>query len=283
MLFRSNYLLGFNLSSAVVNAFDVPMVLFPFLGGKYGWGNSGKAISEAARIFMDSGTKTGFSRKVEVMGAPGEVETKRAMPSLDNFDFNDPNIHPNLKKYKTLATVARDLGMLSRSEIDDALDIKDMHSPLDKVNRLSSAALHYGERMSRQVTLMATYNLELQRMEKEKSPLSQAEREQAAANHAIYTAELINGGAGGASVAPIAQNSVGKILFMFKSFGVARNYLLFKLVRDMSENESSAVRKAAFKQLGGILGTTALFSGIQGLPMFGVIRSEEHTSELQSH
>ena len=40
---------------------------------------------------------------------------------------------------------------------------------------------------------------------------------------------------------------------------------------DMSENESSAVRKAAFKQLGGILGTTALFSGIQGLPMFGVI------------
>ena len=134
-------------------------------------------------------------------------------------------------------SVARDLGMLSRSEIDDALDIKDLHSPLDKVNRLSSAALHYGERMSRQVTLMATYNLELQRMEKDKSPLSQAEREQAAANHAIYTAELINGGAGGASVAPIAQNSVGKILFMFKSFGVARNYLLFKLVRDMSENE----------------------------------------------
>ena len=265
-------LLGFNLSSAVVNLSQIPLIVFPYLGGKYGYGATTRAIDEATRAFMGSGR----SRVVEVMGASGEKIKRAAMPSLDNIDFDSPSLPASLKKYKPMVEAARRMGQFNRSQMSDVLEAEDRSSPMARVNAASGFFMHHGERFNREVTLMAAYDLELQRLngpkatEVEKSLTPEA-KQTLAAEHAIYMAELSNGGTSAAAAAPISQNALGRVLFMFKSYGVKMNYLLFKTLNESMKGESPEIRSAARKQLAGIMGTSALFAGMQGLPLFGVV------------
>ena len=47
-------------------------------------------------------------------------------------------------------------------------------------------------------------------------------------------------------------------------------YLLFKITRDALQKQDKEVRRIAMRQIAGIYGTAALFSGLQGIPMFGM-------------
>jgi len=265
-------LLGFNVSSALVNLSQMPLIVMPYLGGKYGYGATQKAITDASLAYMGSGGK----RNVEMLGSKDEKLTRTAMPSMDNIDFDGEDIPKHLRKYKALVEFGRKMGQFNRSQMSDVLEAEDSASPLARVNAASGFFMHQGERMNREVSLMAAYDLELQRLSspkatKEEKALSTEEKQQAAARQALYLTELVNGGTAAAAAPPIAQNAVGRVLWMFKSYGVKMNYLLFKTAREALKGESPEVRSAAFKQLGGIMGQTALFAGLQGMPMFGVV------------
>jgi len=265
-------LLGFNVSSALVNLSQMPLIVMPYLGGKYGYEATRKAITEASLAYMGSGGK----RNVEMLGSKDEKLTRTAMPSMDNIDFDGEDIPKHLRKYKALVEFGRKMGQFNRSQMSDVLEAEDSASPLARVNAASGFFMHQGERMNREVSLMAAYDLELQRLSspkatKEEKALSTEEKQQAAARQALYLTELVNGGTAAAAAPPIAQNAVGRVLWMFKSYGVKMNYLLFKTAREALKGESPEVRSAAFKQLGGIMGQTALFAGLQGMPMFGVV------------
>ena len=266
-----NYLLGGNVSSALVNLTQVPLVVLPYLGGKYGYGDSSKAISDAYKLFMGSGFKrtlTGVS--------PTERVNVNAMLSMGNYDFSDPKLSKEAKQLETLYKYALDQGQMGRSMLYDTLEANPNNSIMDKVNAATGFAFHHGERMNREVTMIAAYNLELARLNgnkatTEEKALSAKEKEQLAAERAVYTTETTNGGTGAATAPRIAQNAIGKVLFMFKRYGVTMNYMLFKMAKDALKNENPDVRKAAFRQLAGTFGTAAIFSGLQGLPLFGVL------------
>jgi hypothetical protein len=122
--------------------------------------------------------------------------------------------------------------------------------------------------MNREVTMIAAYDLELAKLKKQGITGEAAEVQ--AANNAIYTAELTNGGISAAAAPRIAQGSIGKILFMYKRYGVSMYYMLFKTAKEALKNQDPAVRKAAWQQLGGIFGMSALMAGAQGLPLYGL-------------
>jgi hypothetical protein len=265
--FGFNYLLGFNVSSALVNMTQVPLIVMPYLGGPHGYAQANKAIAEATKIYMGSG----FSRTVEMMGSGGEKIKVKAMPSLDNYDFDSKDTPAHIKKYKTLAEVAAKMGQLNRSQLYDILEVDGRKSPVATLNAVGGFGFHHAERMNRQVTLMAAYSLELERLKKDNPDMSPKDRETAAAEYAIGVAETTNGGVSAASAPRITQNSIGRVLFMFKRYGVSMYYMLFKMTREVMQNQDAAVRKAAFKQLAGVYGTTALISGLQGMPLFGVL------------
>jgi hypothetical protein len=102
--------------------------------------------------------------------------------------------------------------------------------------------------------------------------MTQAEAESYAANQAIYTADLTNGSISAAAAPRISQNPLGKLLFMYKRYGVSMYYMMFKSARDAlgHTNLSPEERKAAWKQLGGVFGMAALMAGAQGIPLFGL-------------
>jgi hypothetical protein len=273
-----NYLLGFNVSSAVVNLTQVPLIVLPYLGGKYGFGESQKALRDAYSLY----SRSGFERKVTILPKEdGKTITAKedAMPSLDNFDFAKAK-DKDIKRLETLSKVAAEAGQLNRSMFYDVLEVDGGKSPMRTLNAASGFMFHHGERMNRQVSMIAAYNLELDRLNKKGAKLedgtladtlSANDKEVYAANQAIYMAEMTNGGTSAASAPRIAQGSIGKVLFMFKRYGVSMYYMMFKMTKEALQKQDPEVRQAAMKQLAGIYGTAAIFSGLQGLPMFGML------------
>ena len=275
--FGFNMTLGFNVSSALVNLSQIPLVVMPYLGGKYGYTDTAKAIGRATRLF----TSSGFSRDGEsiVEDAKGSRKVKmKAFLSMDNYDFDAPGAPKHLK---TLAEYAAARGQLNRSQIYDILDVTEDRGLLTKINALSGGLFHYGERINRQVSLIAAYELELQKLVGEGKSFDSASQDQRdkAAEQAVYVTELTNGGIAAASAPRLAQNPIGKVVFMYKRYGVSMYYLLFKTARDtlngskpegMSDVEWQQVRKAAKRQIAGIYGMAGLMAGAQGVPLFGV-------------
>jgi len=258
------FTLGFNISSALVNTTQLPMVVMPYLGGKYGFTDANKAIGFATRAFFGSGLK----RKAKMTGSDETVELKAGY-SLDNYDFDAKDLPQDIKDLRELAEISSKYGLLSRSVAGDILEMNKDDSVLTRINNWSGFIFHHGERMNRQVSLISAYKLELDRLRKDGKELTTEDR-QAAAQEAIRVTELLNGGASANSAPLLAKNSLGKIVFMYKRYGVSMYYMLFKTTRDAMSAEDPQVRAAAKRQIAGVYATSALLAGVQGIPMFGI-------------
>jgi hypothetical protein len=286
------FTLGFNISSALVNTTQLPLVIMPYLGGQYGYGQANKAIGAATRLFFGSGLK----RKAKTVGGGDPAELKAGY-SIDNYPYLDFDkeveahvkrfgrqpteaerlkmaeklgMSPDILEMRELSDLASSYGLLSRSMTSDVLESGTADSPLAKVNAWSGFVFHHGERMNRQISLIAAYRLELDRMRKENPKLTAEDRE-AAARKAVELTELLNGGASANSAPLLAKNSLGKMVFMYKRYGVSMYYMLFKTTRDAIASEDKDVRAAAKRQIAGVYGMSALLAGVQGVPMFGIL------------
>ena len=246
--------LGFNLSSALVNLSQIPLMIMPYYAGKYGLGATMGAIGKATKLYMNSG----FSQDRETI--LGDRKRMRVAPSLQNYTFKDGD------PYKYLVEVAQDLGQMNRSQTYDILDVTGNDSPLAKVNALSGFIFHHGERMNREIALASAYELELQKLGK--NPTANQMRE--AAKQAVHMTELTNGGIAAAAAPRIAQNSLGRVMFMYKRYGVSMYYAMFKTARDMLKGETPEVRRAGMKQVAGIFLSAGMLAGVQGLPLYGI-------------
>jgi len=264
--FGFNMTLGFNVSAALINMTQLPLVVAPYLAGKYNIADTTKAIGNATKLFMGSG----FTR--EVTDLNGNKERIKSAPSLDNYDFS--KAPPEIKRFETLAKLMKERGQTTRSITQDMLEIRGKDSLTDKINGMSGAMFHHGDRMTRQVSAIAAYDLELQRMQSKPTPeergMEQAQREMRAAENAIEMTELLNGGTSAASAPRLAQSGLGSVMFMYKRYGASMYYMMFKTARDAIKGGTAEERSIARRQIAGIFGTTALLAGARGLPMFGL-------------
>ena len=261
--------LGFNVSSAVVNMSQVPLVMMPYLGGKYGYSETTKALGAATRLFLGSGLKRNAKMAVPTADGKSKIELKAGF-SLDNYDFDAKGMPEEVKRLKELSELTEKYGLLDRSMTSDILSMDKNSNALDRVNAWSGFIFHHGERMNRQVSLIASYNLELQRMEKAGEKIDSAARTKAA-QHAVQITELMNGGASAGSAPLLAKTGIGKVLFMYKRYGATMYYMMFKTAREAMKSEEPEVRQAAMRQIAGIYASAGLMAGVQGLPMFGIM------------
>jgi hypothetical protein len=129
--------------------------------------------------------------------------------------------------------------------------------------------MHHGERFNRQAMAIAAYNLELGNI---KGPISK-EAKLAAAKKAIEITERVNGSIGATTAPRFAQGSFGSVVFMFKRFGLHMARYIINTANQALRGKDPVERKIARYQITGILGATALFAGVQGLPFFGELMS----------
>jgi hypothetical protein len=278
------FTLGFNVSSALVNTSQLPMVVYPMLAGRHGYGATGRAIRSATKLFASSG----FNRKSDMIAPSGNERNikVRAMPSIDNYfelDANgdyvirkdielDDTIRAEVEEIKPLMQLMSERGHLNRSLIADTLGLDASgrkRSAVDYVSSLGATFFHNAEVFNRQVTAMTAYRLELERLKSAEPTLSTAERQEKAAQQALYDSQMMNGGSVLETAPRITQQGIGRVAGMYKTYGIQMYYTLLKTARDGVDAHFAGdkeMRNVALRQLGGVVGSTFVLAGAVGLP-----------------
>ena len=291
------YTLGFNVSSAVVNLSQIPLVIVPFLSGKYGLADTMDAFSSAGNIL--GGSKSNIKEYYNQEGT-GYDAVFTLKPSVIKkiedtaIDAEQAKIRiQQLKELIPLVTEANANGQLYSMSFMDELGVNEKSNMLDKVTHGSAIFFNAAERFNRQATLIATYNLVRKQMSQYanegkdyysefdgkyvKAETSTAELRKIAAREALYLTQQTNGGAVLETAPRLTQESWGRVAGMYKSFGLQMYYTLWKTTKIMFGNlfpdtaRGKEQRNTAFKQLLGIHMSALFFAGVSGIPLYGIV------------
>jgi len=288
--------IGLNTSSALVNLSQVPLFVLPMLGGKHGFRNAGKAITEAAGLvsgtLLSSKTRKRRIRGIVPFGKNDTVDAF-AMPSIDNLFEMDAagnyTVRKDIEGYAErrkeleeilpLIQLAAERSQLNRSLFADSLGLDSSgrdKSVIDRISSYSAFMFHQVEQYNRQVTMLAAYKLELTRINdpkratKAEQAMSTAKKRELAAQNALFQAQELNGGSVLETAPRFAQKGIGRVALMYKTYGIQMYYTMIKTaVAGLRRENDPEVRKAALRQLVAVHGSALFFAGVQGLPLFG--------------
>ena len=183
---------------------------------------------------------------------------------------------------------ADDRGLLNRTihgemiglDISGQKDVKRSAQAWKDFNTLMSYPFQMGDRMQRQVTLISAYLTETDRLtnspnrSKGEQNLTQEEIKQRAIQAAISDTEQTGGTNLLGQAAPIAQRNVGRVMMMFKSYGLTVYYHQIKLMADYIDARhrgDEQAKRIARNQVAGTLAATAAMSGVAGLTLYGAV------------
>jgi len=291
------YTIGFNASSALVNLSQIPLVVGPFLSGKFGINNANKAIAQATKFVGASKLSIDeyYDIKDDVYTLKSSVEKKIRKTSPTAKKANEKIAM--MKRMIPLVKMANDRGQIYHSELKDQLGVDDLGRKsnsnkilkfLDGTSAVSAIMFSSAERFNRQVALTASYNLVLDKMNNNKKyysavdgafidvPSSMSERMKKAAEEALYLTQETNGGAVLETAVGASQQGIGRVALMYKSYGLQMYYSMIKAgklaINNMyGKNANSELRNMALKQLAGIHLSAVFFAGLQGIPLYGAI------------
>ena len=282
------YTIGFNTSASLVNLSQIPLFAIPMLSAKYGLGATNKAFADAYSIFGGSG----FSKSFPTL--EGGTKNQLSLASLDNYytsergpndeiifsvrqdkDLTDAQIK-ELENIKPVVELAASQAQLNTSFLADTMGLDESGRAttfLDKVASTSAIMFHQAELMNRQVTMVAAYNLELQKVKAQKGTITDADRK-AAAIEALNQTQDVNGGSVLETAPRYAQKGIGRIALMYKTYGIQMYYIMLRTGKEMIDAHfagNKELRNQAFKQLVGIHLSALFFAGVQGLPLYGAV------------
>lgn len=273
------FTIGFNVSSALVNLSQVPLFVMPMLGGKYGYKATGVAVKEATSVVASS--KNSILSNYDIRD-DGVLTVKKAL------DVSAER-RKELEGLAPLVATAAKRGQLGQGYLAEALGLEESGrvsrsgragAVMDNISVLSAFAFNHGEQFNRQVTLITAYKLALQKLAKDSPKMTRTERMDKAAEQAVYESQETNGGSFLETAPPIAREGVGRVAFMYKSYGLQMYYSMLKAAKvafDSDKGElfgakGSPERQAAWKQLIGLHGTALFFAGVQGVPLYGAVQ-----------
>ncbi|SDZ93897.1 PLxRFG domain-containing protein [Marinobacterium iners] len=224
--------LGVSPAAALVNVTQTPMVAFPMLAARYGWKESADALMNASREF---------------------VAGKGGVESVLTGD--------RLKAYREAVrtgvidkTLAHDLAAVSQEGAT--------YNPVrHKVMSVISWSFHNAERLNREVTYMAAYDLARAKGRTHRAAVDFA-HEFVWDSHFDYSS---------GNKARFMQGDVAKVILMFRQFSLNMTYRLARDAYNSLKGESPEVKQLARRQLAGILGMHFMFAGAMGLPLWSVL------------
>ena len=187
---------------------------------------------------------------------------KLANPFVKNRDTwkQDP-------KYKNLYEGLMDKAQLEHTVQREIVEgarqrTKDFDSFGAKVMNIASIPFSEGEKYSRAVTAIATYDL----------ARAQGKSEQAAIDEAVSTVIDVHTSGMAAEGPQLMQDAfggLGRVMFTFKSFIWNSAFVIARAMNTALRDQDPEVRKMARRQVLGIYGMSAAIGGINGLPFFG--------------
>jgi len=236
------YIAG-NVSSAIINLTQLPIVVYGLLAGEYSAADAAAAMKSATSMYLN--------------GAKDNNST-----FLPDWTFGaGKNLRPDLKR---LYDAAVQQAVIRRSTSHEIVDMRkatagDYAGLRAKVETGLAWVFQNSERANREITLIAAYELA------RKKGLSEA----AAIAKAMDTVKAAHGSALSETAPRYFQGDVGRVIFTFKRFAQSQIYLLGKLFNQAFRDADPKVRDVARKQLLGIYGMSFIFAGAHGVPLYG--------------
>ena len=261
----NQFLLG-NISSSIMNSTSLVMSTMPVLGGKYGYSQTiaamGKALSMYAKGGRDDNTSlTIFGRRLSDKTFMGDSARGKALAQK----------RPDLKKLFDTAVSRQAIHRSVGIELHDMkkMALKDYTGSWMKIKTLLSWLFQNSERMNREVTLLAAYQLEMDDLAK------RGVRGDVATNQAIDKAikaiTFTQGVATPELGSRALQSNMGKVIGTFKKYPMTQLYMVGTLFNEAIRGASAKEKQIAQKQLLGIMGMGWAFAGVKGLPLVGGI------------
>jgi hypothetical protein len=305
--------IGFNTASAMVNTSQIPLFVFPMLSGEHGIKNSYQAINDATRVVMGArhqapkkgGDKNVRDRVQEALDSASPAygldayytEVNGKYEVRTDMDLPAARVK-ELKELAPLVQRAAKRGHLNRSYMMDVLGLieggkarpneslaRKGLSALDRGTAISAMMFNQAERFNRQVAMVASYKLALKKLEAEQPNLTKAQREDLAVETAFKQTHEFNGGSTLETAPRLAQENIGRVAMMYKSYGLRMYATMIKTAKQaldvyqaelkesgFSDAVAATMRSTAGKQLIGIHGTAVFFAGIHGVPLYGAVQ-----------
>jgi hypothetical protein len=278
------FTIGFNPSSAAVQLAQVPMFVYPYLGADYGYRASASAINKASRVV--GALNNDIERYYDVDDA-GNFTLKQSEVDAIYSKATDPKARKLadekvelLKDLQALTQAASEFGLLNRSYILDAMGLEESGRKTNIMDLLvagSAYMFNHTERMNRQVTLVSSYKLELDRLRENNPRASDKELQAQAVERAIVLTQELNGGAVLETGPSITREGLGRVAGMYKTYGLRMYATMMKSAKQFAEDAKkkgvpAAMADTAFKQLLGVHGAAVFFAGVHGVPLYGAVQ-----------
>lgn len=225
--------LGLTPGAAFVNLTQTPIIAYPVLAAKRGWGRSAKELSKA---MAQAGGTYGHINKV-LKGA--ELQAYKDLEARGAFDKTQAH---------NLAGIADD-------------DAAETDFLARETMQVVSHMFHKAEVINREGTGIAAYRLAVA------DGMSHDKAVEYAADvidesHFNYTSP---------NRARYMQGNTAKVLLQFRQYSQSVTYYLARNFHQAMKGATPERRKEARRKLTGTLGMTALFSGTLGMPMASVV------------
>ena len=279
----ADFILG-NLSSAAANTTNLSMVVYPMLGGEYGYAKASEVMQDSIAMYMQGGWDVG-----------DDPNAPKKFPRADRTIFDPSKVPPNSPLGRLFERAVKQ-GAIKHSVGYDIMEARDREAKLgDYVGMWNTTKQALGwtfqntERFNREVALISAFRLE---MEKARSQGKTGRAvENAAIDKAIRFANESNGETLSELSPRIFQTGPLKVFLTFKRFARAMYALQLRLLRDVlvgsktdttgmspqdkaeAEAADREFRKVAIKQLLGTWGGAFTFAGVSGLPFYGLATS----------
>ena len=242
--------IGPSIASALVNISQTPLIAYPLMGAKYGFGRAGKEVMRAMKdwgpngkydpeLFRDikHGLKGDELKAIQMLEDMGAISTTNVI-ELQGAGHED---HLAMAKGGSLSRKAHD------------------------AMKFAGAPFHYAEVFNRQVTGLAAYRLA--RSDK-KNPLSHDEAIDAARTM-IYDSHFDYSSSNRARA---MQGNWLRVITMFKQYSLNMSWMMGRLLRNsFTSNVDAETRSQARKSLMGIMGGYGMFVGTLGMPISGMV------------
>lgn len=226
------YYLGVTPAAALVNLTQVPMITLPYLGSRFGHAAASKALFAA----MKASARTG-----------GHIQ--RTLTSQEEIDA-----HKALQR----------AGALDKTQVHNLAGIAEggmagFNPKWAKAMAIVGLPFHKVEVINREATGMAAF-----RLARAEGSFDEAVKFAADAIHETQF-DYSN-----ANRARYMQSGPAKVLLMFRQYSQNLTWHIGRMVWEATKHADPDVRRIARRNLAGVLGMSALFSGTLGLPLMSV-------------
>jgi len=241
-----------NASSALVNASQLAIIVYPTLVAQYGFGIANRAMAQAFKYYFNGGKDSNRGFLPDISFGMKDGQLNEALPE-DIKKLYEMGINKTVFR----RGVGYELTEMRKTNSKDFVGYK------AKFDALMGWMFQNTERMNREVTYLAGYLAAKEKGATFDLAETQA-RELTRRSHGTALAEI----------GPrFFQTGFGKVMFTFKRYGHAMMHLLIKSSYEAYKGESEEARSIARKQILGIYGMSFTFAGLQGVPLYGATQA----------